>query len=121
MHTGVTMVLGASPNVERYSYMAAVMLLEKEHPVYLFGVKKGMIESASIEQDWPSPGSIETLTMYIGPQAQEGYYEQIIALAPKRIIFNPGTENSTLEGLAQAKGIATVEACTLVLLKTGQY
>ncbi|MEY4459910.1 MAG: hypothetical protein RIT38_1140 [Bacteroidota bacterium] len=121
MQSSVTMVLGASPNPERYSYMATVLLSQKGHTVYPFGIKKGLIQNLNIVQDWPSPGSIDTLTLYLGPQAQEVYYDSIIALAPKRIIFNPGTENSELETLAKAAGIATIEACTLVMLTTGQY
>lgn len=121
MQSSVTMVLGASPNPERYSYMATVMLSQKGYTVYPFGIKNGMIQSLPIVQDWPSKGSIDTLTLYLGPQAQEAYYDQIIALAPKRIIFNPGTENPILAGMAKAAGIATLEACTLVMLTTGQY
>jgi predicted CoA-binding protein len=121
MQTSVTMVLGASPNSERYSYMATVMLLEKGHAVYLYGIKKGMIQNSPILQDWPSPGSIATLTLYLGSTAQEAYYDQIIALKPERIIFNPGTENPVLMELAHAANIATIEACTLVMLTTGQY
>jgi predicted CoA-binding protein len=121
MQSSVTMVLGASPNPERYSYMATVMLSEKGHAVYPFGIKKGLIQNLSIVQDWPTEGSIDTLTLYLGPQAQEAYYDQIIALSPKRIIFNPGTENPILEEKAKAAGIDTIEACTLVMLTTGQY
>jgi hypothetical protein len=121
MQSSVTMVLGASPNSERYSYMATVMLLEKGHAIYPYGIKEGMIQSLKIVQDWPSNGSIGTLTLYLGPKAQEAYYDQIIALKPQRIIFNPGTENPTLVQLAHAANIETIEACTLVMLTTGQY
>jgi uncharacterized protein len=121
MQSSLTMVLGASPNSERYSYMATVMLLEKGHAVYPYGIKNGMIQSLPILQDWPSNGSISSLTLYLGPTAQEAYYDQIIALKPQRIIFNPGTENDTLVQLAHAAGIETIEACTLVMLTTGQY
>ncbi len=121
MQSSVTMVLGASPNPERYSYLATVMLSEKGYAVYPYGIKSGMIQTTAILQDWPSVGSIDTLTLYLGPQAQESYYNQIITLAPKRIIFNPGTENPILAEQAKAAGIDTIEACTLVLLTTGQY
>ena len=121
MQSNITMVLGASPNPERYSYMATVMLLEKGHAVYPYGIKKGMIQSLSIVQDWPIAGTISSLTLYLGPAAQVDYYDQIIALKPQRIIFNPGTENPTLVQLANAAGIETIEACTLVMLTTGQY
>jgi len=121
MQTSVTMVLGASPNPERYSYMASVMLLEKGYAIYPYGIKEGMIQSLPILQEWPTNGSIGTLTLYLGPKAQEVYYDQIIALKPRRIIFNPGTENPTLVQLAHAADIETIEACTLVMLTTGQY
>ena len=121
MQSNITMVLGASPNPERYSYMATVMLLEKGHAIYPCGIKKGMIQSLSIEQEWPIPGSITTLTLYLGPTAQVEYYDQMIALKPDRIIFNPGTENPRLVELAHAANISTIEACTLVMLTTGQY
>jgi hypothetical protein len=101
--------------------MATVMLLEKGHAVYPFGIKKGMIQALPIVQEWPSQGSIATLTLYLGQTAQEAYYDQIIALKPERIIFNPGTENPILMELAHAAGISTIEACTLVMLTTGQY
>jgi hypothetical protein len=121
MQTSVTMVLGASTNPERYSYMATVMLMEKGHAVYAYGIKKGTIQSLPIVQDWPKTGSIATLTLYLGPTAQEEYYDQMIALKPERIIFNPGTENPILVQLAHAAGISTIEACTLVMLTTGQF
>lgn len=121
MQSNITMVLGASPNPERYSYMATVMLLEKGHTVYPYGIKEGMIQSLPILQTWPSSGAIKSLTLYLGPTAQEAYYDQIIALKPQRIIFNPGTENPTLVQLANAAGIETIEACTLVMLTTAQY
>jgi predicted CoA-binding protein len=71
--------------------------------------------------EMPSKGSIDTVTLYVGPAGQSAYYDAILSLAPRRIIFNPGTENPEFEQLANEKGIQTMEACTLVLLKTGQY
>ena len=121
MQSNITMVLGASPNPERYSYMATVMLTEKGHKVYPYGIKKGIIQSLPIMQEWPQTGSIASLTLYLGPSAQAEYYDQIIALKPERIIFNPGTENPTLVQLAHTANIETIEACTLVMLTTGQY
>ncbi|MEY3873317.1 MAG: hypothetical protein RL363_38 [Bacteroidota bacterium] len=121
MKSLVTLVLGASPNKERYSYLATKLLNEKEYAVYPFGIKKGFIEALPIQNEWPANGNIDTVTLYVGPEAQVAYYDAILSLAPRRIIFNPGTENPELEGLAKQKGIQTMEACTLVLLKTGQY
>lgn len=121
MKSPVTLVLGASPNTERYSYLATKLLNEKQYSVYPFGIKKGFIEGLPIQNEWPANGTIDTITLYVGPEAQVAYYDAILALAPRRILFNPGTENPELEGLAKQKGIQTMEACTLVLLKTGQY
>lgn len=121
MKTPVTLVLGASPNPERYSYLATNLLNEKKISVYPFGIKKGFIGAIPIQNEWPSKGTIDTVTLYVGPKAQIDYYDAVLVLAPRRIIFNPGTENPELVELAKQKGIETLEACTLVLLKTGQY
>jgi len=121
MQTPVTLVLGASPNPERYSFLATQLLQEKKYQVYPFGIKKGLIGNLEITNQWPANGSIDTITLYVGPSGQVEYYDAIIALGPRRIIFNPGTENPDLQALANAKGIDTIEACTLVMLKTGQF
>lgn len=121
METPITLVVGASPNPERYSYLATNLLNEKGYQVYPFGIKPGTIGALSILKEWPIKGSIDTVTLYIGPAGQKDYYDAILNLEPRRIIFNPGTENPELESLAANRGIQTMEACTLVLLKTGQY
>ena len=121
MQEPITLVVGATPNPERYSYMATVLLVEKGHSVYPFGIKKGEIASTTIINEWSSNGTIDTVSLYLGPAAQEAYYDAILDLKPRRIIFNPGTENAMLATLANEKGIQTIEACTLVMLKTGQY
>lgn len=121
MKSPVTMVLGASPNEERYSFLATVLLNKKGYAVYPFGIKTGLIEGIPILNEWPKPGSIDTLTLYVGPSGQAAYYNLILELNPRRIIFNPGTENAALVKLAKEKGIETMEACTLVLLNTHQY
>jgi predicted CoA-binding protein len=121
MKTPVTLVLGASPNPDRYSFLATNLLDEKGYKVYPFGIKKGLIGDISIINEWPKETAIDTVTLYVGPAGQVEYYDAIIKLAPRRIIFNPGTENPDLQGLANDNGIETIEACTLVLLKTGQY
>jgi len=121
MQTPTTLVLGASPNPDRYSFLATNLLNEKGYNVYPFGIKKGQIGNMNIINEWPTAGSIDTVTLYVGPTGQEEYYEAILDLAPRRIIFNPGTENLDLQAMAQEKGIETIEACTLVMLTTGQY
>jgi predicted CoA-binding protein len=121
MQTPTTLVLGASPNHDRYSFLATNLLNEKGYNVYPFGIKKGQIGNMNIINEWPTAGAIDTVTLYVGPTGQEEYYEAILELAPRRIIFNPGTENLDLQAMAQEKGIETIEACTLVMLTTGQY
>lgn len=118
--TKSTLVIGATPNPERYAYKATVMLNEYGHPVIPFGIKKGEIAGIEILQDKPQ-GAFDTVTLYLGPQNQPPYYDYIIGLHPKRVIFNPGTENPEFASLLHDKGIGVVEACTLVMLRTGQY
>ena len=121
MENSTTLVLGASPNPERYSFLATSLLQEKGYAVYPFGIKNGFINDLPILLEWPKKGTIDTVTLYVGPAGQKAYYDSILSLSPRRIIFNPGTENPEFEQLAKEKGIQTMEACTLVLLKTGQY
>jgi predicted CoA-binding protein len=116
-----TVVLGASPNPNRYSYLAVSRLAGKGHPVLAIGKKDGQIGDTPITKEHPVPGDVDTITLYMNPVLQQEYYDYILQLHPKRIIFNPGTENDELAALASSKGIEPVEACTLVLLSTGQY
>jgi predicted CoA-binding protein len=116
-----TLVIGASTNPERYSYLAINKLLAHQHPVAALGNKKGIVNNIEIATEPLPLNDIDTVTLYINPSLQRQYYTYIIGLHPKRIIFNPGTENDELANLASQKGIATLDACTLVLLSTGQY
>ena len=116
-----TLVMGASPNPERYSYKATVKLRKYGHQVLPHGIRKGDIEGLPILNNFPSDKDIDTVTLYLNPGNQEQYYSAILNLKPRRIIFNPGTENPELEALAALKGIETVEACTLVMLSTNRY
>ncbi|MDN3657710.1 CoA-binding protein [Ferruginibacter paludis] len=116
-----TLVIGASENPARYSYLAVKKLTANEHPVVALGIKKGNIGNIIIETEKKPLDDIDTVTLYINPARQPDYYDYIMSLHPNRIIFNPGTENETLEELAHKNNIATQEACTLVLLSTGQY
>ena len=115
-----TLVIGASENPERYSYKAVQMLRAHENDVIAFGRKEGMIGDTGITKQLPEKG-IETITLYINAETQKEYYDYFISLHPKRIIFNPGTENEELYDLLKANDIKPVEACTLVMLSTGQY
>lgn len=116
-----TLVIGASANPARYSYLAVQKLTTHQHPVVALGIKNGAIGNTVIETEKKLLSNIDTVTLYINPSRQPAYYDYILSLHPKRIIFNPGTENEELETLAHKNNIATQEACTLVLLSTGQY
>lgn len=115
-----TLVLGAAPDAEKYAYKATVMLKEYGHPVVPFGIKKGYIGNLKIVNDLPKE-EFDTVTLYLGPHNQKNYFDYLVGLKPKRVIFNPGTENLVLENLLERNGIEPVIACTLVLLRTGQY
>ncbi|MEO5781816.1 MAG: CoA-binding protein [Ginsengibacter sp.] len=116
-----TLVLGASQNPARYSYLALNKLSRHDHPVVAIGRRKGKVGDVEIDTEQKPLTHIDTVTLYLNPQNQKQYYDYIISLKPKRIIFNPGTENEELYKLAKQNGIEVMEACTLVLLSTGQY
>ena len=116
-----TLVLGASPKTERYSYKAVKMLRDHGHPVVAIGAREANIEEVSIEKGLPDHKNIHTVSLYLGPHNQKNIYDYILKLQPKRIIFNPGTENSELMTIAEDQGIDVEVACTLVLLSTNQY
>ena len=116
-----TLVLGASTNPERYAYKAIEKLTEKGHSVLAIGQKTGEVAGVKIHTKTIPLKNIDTVTLYLNPLRQRDYYNYIIETKPKRVIFNPGTENPVLQSMAVEKGIDTIEACTLVMLKTGQY
>lgn len=116
------MVLGASTASYRYSNMAALRLLAHGHDVVLLGKYPGQISDKQIDTVWPnSTKGIHTLTMYLAPENQLSYYDKILSSGIKRLIFNPGSENSELATLARQAGIEVDFACTLVLLASNQY
>lgn len=114
------MVLGASSTPSRYAHLATQQLVNHQEDVYLLGKAGGSIAGRPIHKEWPQQ-SIHTVTMYLNPRHQEGYYEQILATKPERVIFNPGSENPVLVEKLAAANIYSENACTLVLLSTGQY
>jgi predicted CoA-binding protein len=116
-----TLVLGASENPSRYSFLAINSLRRHQHPVAAIGRRKGRVLDVDITTDKKPMGTVDTITLYLNPLNQKEYYDYILSLRPKRIIFNPGTENTELYDLAKNNGIQPLEACTLVLLSTGQY
>jgi uncharacterized protein len=121
MDTKKTLVIGATSNPERYSYLAVQKLMAHQQPVIALGNKPGMIGNVPIHTQREVFKDIDTVTLYLNPLHQQEYYDYILSLNPKRIIFNPGTENDAFETMAKKRGIAVMEACTLVLLSTGQY
>ena len=116
-----TLVLGASDNPSRYSYLAVNRLRSHGHPVVAIGKKNSMVADVPIEKEKKDWDNVDTVTLYLNPNHQEQYYDYILSLKPKRIIFNPGAENDELADLAVKNGIKPIEACTLVLLSTDQY
>lgn len=116
-----TLVLGASANPARYSYLAIRKLRNHGHPVVAVGRRKGVVADVELQTEQAALDEIDTVTLYLNPTNQKPYYDYIVSLKPKRIIFNPGTENDELYELAKKNGIRSEEACTLVLLSTGQY
>ncbi len=116
-----TLVLGASENPSRYSNLAIKSLVAKQHPVVAIGNRMGKVGDVAIQTGQPEIADVDTVTLYLSAANQTGYYDFILSLKPKRIIFNPGAENPELAQLAQANQIYPQEACTLVLLSTGQY
>ena len=116
-----TVVIGASSNPERYAYKAVASLHKHGHEVFPIGIRAGKIEGIDIITDKPALINIDTVSLYVGPSNQPEWYDYILSLKPKRIIFNPGTENPDFEKISQQQGIETSEACTLVLLSIGNY
>lgn len=116
-----TVVLGASENPTRYSYLAINRLRTHGHPVVAIGKKEGKVFDVPVRKGQTEVDEVDTVTLYLNPTNQKQYYDYIVSLKPKRIIFNPGTENKELYEIADKNGISHIEACTLVLLSTGQY
>ncbi|HSV10036.1 MAG TPA: CoA-binding protein [Hanamia sp.] len=121
MSTKKTLVLGASANPSRYSYLAINMLRQKGHDVVAVGKHTGKVNDVEVKSEQQPIESLDTVTLYLNANNQKPYYDYIFSLKPKRIIFNPGAENQELAALAEEKNIQPQNACTLVLLSTGQY
>ncbi|MFN4314449.1 MAG: CoA-binding protein [Chitinophagaceae bacterium] len=116
-----TLVLGASDNPSRYSFLALQRLLKAGHSVRAIGRKPVRIENVKVETSQQPWKDIHTVTLYLSPPHQIEYYDYIVGLKPKRVIFNPGSENAELQDRLQQAGIPFLEACTLVMLSTHQY
>lgn len=118
-----TVILGASTNPSRYAYAAASMFYERGFPFVPVGIKKGVVFGQPILdlREKPFIENVDTITLYLGPENQKEWMDYILSLKPKRIIFNPGTENRDLMELARKKDIIVLQACNLVMLSTGQF
>lgn len=116
-----TVVIGASENPDRYSYLAVNKLTSYKHDVIAIGKTEGHIGTIPIITNNPIIEGVDTVTLYLNPTNQKDYYNYIFSLHPKRIIFNPGAENKELYKLAKENNIEPMNACTLVLLGIGGY
>ena len=116
-----TLVIGASDNPERYSYIAINRLRKFNHDVIAIGNRVTKVADVDIQKGLPGLKGIDTVTLYLNPTNQIPYYDYLLQLKPRRVIFNPGTENIELENKLLENNIETIEACTLVLLSTGQF
>ncbi|MGV3638013.1 MAG: CoA-binding protein [Flavobacteriales bacterium] len=121
MERKLTLVVGASPEPSRYSHLATHRLVGAGHPVVLLGKRTGAIAGLPIQRDLDPDLKVHTITLYVAPQHQGELMDELLALRPQRIIFNPGTENTAFEAEARKNGIEVVEGCTLVMLASGQF
>ncbi len=115
-----TLIIGASENPARYANMAIRSLRNNDHEVLALAKRKGQVEDVEFITEFPDE-EIDTVSLYVGPQRQPEYYSKVVDLKPRRVIFNPGTENPEFYQLLHKNGIEPVEACTLVMLSIGNY
>ncbi|SHE49757.1 hypothetical protein SAMN05444278_10299 [Psychroflexus salarius] len=116
-----TLIIGATTNPNRYAYLALESLVKRNYPVVGVGLKEAEINGVKIHKDKKVFSDIDTVTLYLSAKNQIGFYDYLLQLNPRRVIFNPGTQNPELENLLAKNDIKVVHACTLVMLKTGQY
>ena len=118
---GKTLLIGASTNPSRYAYTAAHRLTQRGHKIVQIGLREGEVAGVPISKEKEMYEDIDTVTLYVGPRNQPEYYDYVVSLRPRRVIFNPGTENGEFESRLAKEGINPIEACTLVMLATGEY
>jgi len=115
-------IIGASHKPQRYAYMAQQMLMDHGHRVYpVSGNGREILNVPGFGSVDEIQDPIDTVTLYLNPQRHQSIKQDVLALEPRRIIFNPGTESAELEAFYQSHGIETQQACTLVLLRTDQF
>ena len=115
-----TVIIGSNPKTNNYAFLAANRLQDHGHEFIPVGISEGQVLGKSI-MNIHEIEEVDTVTLYINPQRQTEWYDYILSLKPKRIIFNPGTENQELKKKAEAQGIICEEACTLVMLSVGNF
>ena len=111
-----TLIIGATTNPSRYAYTAAHRLIQYGHKIAQIGLRQGEVAGVPISTARENYEDIDTVTLYVGPRHQPDYYEYVVSLRPRRVIFNPGTENGEFESRLSAEGIEPIEACKLVML-----
>ena len=118
-----TLIVGSTPKPYRYAHQAAEMLEANDYPFIPMGIQSGEVLGEAILNmyDKPEIPNLDTITLYINPSRQKDWYDYLLSLHPKRIIFNPGTENPEFKKMAESQGIECLEACTLVMLSIGSY
>lgn len=121
MENKKTLVIGASTNPTRYSNMAIQLLREYNCEVVALAKRGGEVSDVTIQTEFPQNENIHTVSMYIGAHRQPEYYDFLLELNPERVIFNPGAENFLLAEMLEVNGIEAIDACTLVMLNTGQF
>lgn len=114
-------VLGASPNPMRTSYLAAKVLIQKGYAVSAYGNTGGKIDNVNISNELPqlNTNQVDAITIFMKPEKQRAYYDYILAANPRNLIFNPGSENPELEELAERKKINIITCCTIALSAVG--
>ena len=121
MEKDKTLILGASTNPSRFSNKAALKLKANGFSIVMIGKSQGEVVGEKIDREKVKREDVDTITLYLNPTHQQAYYDYIISLKPNRVIFNPGTENRELRKMLQDQKIEVLEACTLVMLASGQY
>lgn len=116
-----TLIIGATDKPGRYAYRALHMLKDHGHSVEGIARREMQVSGVEIRKDKPEYDAIHTVTLYLSAKFQEEYYDYVVDLKPKRVIFNPGTENPKFYDILDENGIDYEVACTLVMLSTNQY
>jgi uncharacterized protein len=116
-----TLVIGASLKESRYSNICVKSLLKGHIPVIAIGLREGMIDKVQVQSGFPELKDIHTVTLYLGPENQQPWYDYIVKLNPRRVVFNPGTENEEFQEILKDAGIEVREDCTIMMVEGGRF